>query len=166
MTHTACLPHLFSWWPHLSQDTKCESNKITVKCKNKCVGLFYTTATTNIHSTNSCNTLVTHEPQGMGTALPSQGRSLDNVRKTARVRNRYNQVPHLSQDTKWECNKITINITNKRQAVSLFLQGTTRQQWTDAKTWQTQDINNTNDPQIHKRSTALEWPEKILFWRA
>ena len=24
---------------------------------------------------------------------------------------------------------------------------TTRQQWTDAKVWQTQDINNTNDPQ-------------------
>ena len=24
---------------------------------------------------------------------------------------------------------------------------TTRQQWTDTKAWQTQDINNTNDPQ-------------------
>ena len=35
------------------------------------------------------------------------------VRKTARIRSRYNQVPHLSQDTKWESNKITINITNK-----------------------------------------------------
>ena len=35
------------------------------------------------------------------------------VRKTARIRNRYNQVPHLSQDTKSESNKITINITNK-----------------------------------------------------
>ena len=99
-----------------------------IKCKNKFVGLFYTTVTTNIYSTNICNTQVTHEPQDMGTALPFQGRSLDNVRKTARVRNRYNQVPHLSQDTKWECNKITINITNKSQTVSLFLQGTTRQQ--------------------------------------
>ena len=29
------------------------------------------------------------------------------VRKTARIRNRYNQVPHLSHDTKWESNKIT-----------------------------------------------------------
>ena len=28
------------------------------------------------------------------------------VRKTARIRNQYNQVPHLSQDTKWESNKI------------------------------------------------------------
>ena len=35
------------------------------------------------------------------------------VRKTARIRNRYNQVPHLPQDTKLESNIITINITNK-----------------------------------------------------
>ena len=32
------------------------------------------------------------------------------VRKTALIRNRYNQVPHLSQDTKWESNKITITV--------------------------------------------------------
>ena len=29
------------------------------------------------------------------------------VRKTARISNRYNQVSHLSQITKWESNKIT-----------------------------------------------------------
>ena len=40
------------------------------------------------------------------------------VRKTTRIRNRCNQVPHLSQDTKWESNKITINIANKSQEVS------------------------------------------------
>ena len=45
------------------------------------------------------------------------------VRKTARIRNLYNQVPHLSQDTKWESNKITINITNKSQEVSPFPSG-------------------------------------------
>ena len=45
------------------------------------------------------------------------------VRKTARVRNRYNQVPDLTQDTKWESKKITINITNKRQEVSSFPSG-------------------------------------------
>ena len=28
------------------------------------------------------------------------------VRKTARVRNRYNQVPHLSKDTKWESKNV------------------------------------------------------------
>ena len=45
------------------------------------------------------------------------------VRKTGRIRNRYNQVPHLSQDTKWESNEITINITNKGQEVSPFPSG-------------------------------------------
>ena len=43
--------------------------------------------------------------------------------KTARIRNRYNQVPHLSQDTKWEGNKITMNLTNKGQEVSPFPSG-------------------------------------------
>ena len=42
------------------------------------------------------------------------------VRKTARIRNRYNQVPHLSQDAKLESTKITINISNKSQEVSPF----------------------------------------------
>ena len=37
------------------------------------------------------------------------------VKKTAKNRKRYNQVPHLSQDTTWESNKNTINITNKSQ---------------------------------------------------
>ena len=35
------------------------------------------------------------------------------VRNTARIRNRYNQVPHLSQDTKRESYKITVNITGQ-----------------------------------------------------
>ena len=31
------------------------------------------------------------------------------VRKTAKIRKRYNQVPHLTQDTTWESKKNTIN---------------------------------------------------------
>ena len=30
------------------------------------------------------------------------------VRKHGKIRNQYNQVPHLTQDTTWESNKITI----------------------------------------------------------
>ena len=45
------------------------------------------------------------------------------VRKSARIRIRYNEVPRLFQDTKWESNKITINITNKSQEVSPFPSG-------------------------------------------
>ena len=39
----------------------------------------------------------------------------DKVRKTARIRNRYNQVTHLSQDKMVKSNKIKINITNNSQ---------------------------------------------------
>ena len=53
----------------------------------------------------------------------------------------------MSQDTKWESNTITIIITHKSQTVSPFLSGDHKAAWTDAKAWQTQDINNTNDPQ-------------------
>ena len=46
------------------------------------------------------------------------------VRKAAKNRKRYNQVPHLTgQDTTWERNKNTINITNKSQEVSRFPAG-------------------------------------------
>ena len=45
------------------------------------------------------------------------------VRKMAKIRNWYNQVPHLTQDTTWESNKTTINITNKSQEVSPFPSG-------------------------------------------
>ena len=48
-------------------------------------------------------------------------------------------------------------ITNKSQEVSPFPSGNqrTRQQWTDAKAWQTQDINNTNDPQKKYRLVGM-----------
>ena len=45
------------------------------------------------------------------------------VRKAAKFRNRYNQVPHLTQDTKWESDKTQLNITNKSQEVSPFPAG-------------------------------------------
>ena len=30
------------------------------------------------------------------------------VRKTAKIKNQYNQAPHLTQDTTWKSDKITI----------------------------------------------------------
>ena len=41
----------------------------------------------------------------------------------SKIRIRYNQVPHLTQDTEWESNKNTINIINKSQEVSPFPAG-------------------------------------------
>ena len=72
---------------------------------------------------------------------------ISKVRKTARIRNRYNQVPHLSQDTKWESNKVTINITNKSQEVSPFPSSEHKAAMNRRESMKTQDINNTNDPQ-------------------
>ena len=43
------------------------------------------------------------------------------VRKVAKIRNRYNQVPHLTQDTTWGGDKkAQENATNKSQEVSPF----------------------------------------------
>ena len=65
----------------------------------------------------------------------------------AKIRNRYSQVPHLTQDTTWECNKTTINITNKSQEVSTFPAGDHKAAMNRPKSMTITDINNTNDPQ-------------------
>ena len=45
------------------------------------------------------------------------------VRKVAKIRNRYNQVPHMTQDTTWESDKTQLNNTNNSQDVSPFPAG-------------------------------------------
>ena len=45
------------------------------------------------------------------------------VSEDANIRNRYNQVPHLNQDTKWESDKLTEGTTNESQEVSPFPAG-------------------------------------------
>ena len=44
------------------------------------------------------------------------------VRKRAKIRNRYNQAPHLSQDTNGKVITSQLDITNERQEVSPFQQ--------------------------------------------
>ena len=70
------------------------------------------------------------------------------VRKAAKIRNRYNQVPHLTQDTTWERDKNT-NITNKSQEVS-------------NKTVRNRRKSTTKKQMIHKRSNTLERPAKYF----
>ena len=43
------------------------------------------------------------------------------VRKAAKIKYRYNQVPHLTQDTTWESDKIQLNITNESREPNLAL---------------------------------------------
>ena len=42
------------------------------------------------------------------------------VRKRAKIRNRYNQAPHLTQDTNWKVTTLQLDITNESQEVSPF----------------------------------------------
>ena len=69
------------------------------------------------------------------------------VKKTARGRNRYNQVPHLSQDTKWESNNITTNITNNSQEASLFPSGDHNATINKRESMASSRHNTTNDSQ-------------------
>ena len=45
------------------------------------------------------------------------------VRKRAKIRNRYNQAPHLTQDTNGKVTTSQLDITNERQEVSPFPAG-------------------------------------------
>ena len=45
------------------------------------------------------------------------------VRKSAKIRNRYNQVPHLTQDTNGKVTNSQLDTTNESQEVSPFPAG-------------------------------------------
>ena len=45
------------------------------------------------------------------------------VRKRAKIRNRYNQAPHLTQDTSGRVNASQLDITNESQEASPFPAG-------------------------------------------
>ena len=68
-------------------------------------------------------------------------------KKKARIRNRNNPVPHLTQDTTLESDKNTRkHHLQESQEASFFKQVITRLQWTDKPAWQTQNINNKKGP--------------------
>ena len=73
---------------------------------------------------------------------------VDKVSKGAKIRNRYNQVPHLTQDTNGN-DKLTVVTTNESQEVSPFPAG-------DHKAHinrRAQRHNKHKTEQKHKRST-------------
>ena len=59
------------------------------------------------------------------------------VRKAAKIRNRYNQIPHLTQDTTWESD-------NKSEEDSPFEAGDHKVEMNRHVSIKTQEINNTN----------------------
>ena len=89
---------------------------------------------------------------------------LGKVRKRAKIRNRYNQAPHLTQNTNGKVTTSQLDITNESQEVSPFQAGdhkatTNRRARKHNKTRQ----NNINDPQKKYRLGTVS---KIFYWRA
>ena len=55
------------------------------------------------------------------------------VRKTAKIRNQYNQVPHLTQDTTWESDKITIRRHKQEPTLPLLIAKCMDRVWVSRK---------------------------------
>ena len=87
------------------------------------------------------------------------------VSKGAKIRNRYNQVPHLTQDTNGKVTNSQLDTTNESQEVSPFPAG-------DHKTHinrRAQRHSQHKTEQKQKRSTKkyrLGTVSKIFYWRA
>ena len=88
------------------------------------------------------------------------------VSKGAKIRNWYNQVPHLIQDTNGKVTKSQLYTTNESQEVSPFPAGEHKAQ-INKRTQR----HNKHKPEkkhikkIHKRSTALERSVKYFTGR-
>ena len=70
--------------------------------------------------------LVEHIKRSVLQARLSWGQSLCKVGKGAKIRNRYNQVPYLTQDTNGKVTNSQLDTTNESQEVSPFQQVTTK----------------------------------------
>ena len=77
------------------------------------------------------------------------------VSKGAKIRNRYNQVPHLTQDTNGKVTNSQLDTTNESKEASLFPAGDHKAQINRCTQRHSKHMTET-DIKIHKRSTALE----------
>ena len=85
------------------------------------------------------------------------------VRKRAKIRNRYNQVSHLTQDTNEKEPNSELDITSESQEVSPFPARDNKGSInTRSKAKQTQDRNNMNDLIYWFRVNDVEWVKAIL----
>ena len=78
------------------------------------------------------------------------------VSKGAKIRNRYNQVPHLAQDTNVKVTNSQLDTTNESQEVSPFPAA-------DHKAHINRLNKNIKDPQKKYRLGTVS---KIFYWRA
>ena len=78
------------------------------------------------------------------------------VSKGAKIRNRYNQVPHLTQDTNGKVINLQLDTTNESQEVSLFPAGDYKTHINRRGQRHSKYKTEHKNIKIHKRSTALE----------
>ena len=81
------------------------------------------------------------------------------------IRNRYNQIPHLTLDTNGKVTNSQLDITNESQEFSPFPAGDHKAHITDTHKG-IADTRQKKTQKIHKRRTALERSVKIFNWRA
>ena len=77
------------------------------------------------------------------------------VRKGSKIRNRYNQVPHLTQDTNGKVTNSQPDTTNESQEVSPFPAGDHKAH-INRRTQRHNKHKTEKTYKIHKTSTALE----------
>ena len=78
------------------------------------------------------------------------------VSKGAKIRNRYNQVPHPTQDTNGKVTNSQLDTTNESQEVSPFPAGDHKAQLNRRAHRHNKHKTDYKNKKIHKRSTALE----------
>ena len=87
------------------------------------------------------------------------------VSKGEKIRNQYNQVPHLTQNTDGKVTNSQLDTTNESQEVSPFPAGNHKAQ-INRRTQRRNKHKTEKTKMIHKRSTTLERLVKIFYWRA
>ena len=89
------------------------------------------------------------------------------VSKGAKIRNRYNQVPHLTQDTNGKVTNSHLDTTNESQEVSPFPAGDHKAHVNRRAQWHSQHKiekkKHIKDPQKKYRLGTVS---KIFYWRA
>ena len=81
---------------------------------------------------------------------------LHKVSKGAKIRNRYNQVPYLTQDTNGKVTNSQLDTTNESQEVSPFPAGDHKAHINRRAQRHSKHKTEQKHEMIHKRSTALE----------
>ena len=82
------------------------------------------------------------------------------VSKGAKIRNRYNQVPHLTQDNNRKVTNSQLDTTSESQDVSRFLAGDHRAHMNRRAQRHSKHKTEQKHKRSKKRRTALEWSVK------